>query len=146
MHASPSALNSPFAARGATAMTGMYRQVDVQSAVGGGASPHRLVAMLYDGVVESLAQARGALQAGNVELKARALGRAARIVDEGLRAPLNLNDGGQIARDLHQLYGYITLRLTHANAHNDAAAIEECQRLIAPLREAWAGIGASVAA
>jgi flagellar protein FliS len=33
------------------------------------------------------------------------------------------------------------LRLTHANIHNDLAALEECTRLLEPVRSAWAAIG-----
>jgi flagellar protein FliS len=41
-----------------------------------------------------------------------AIGRAVRIVEEGLRAGLDLRAGGSLARDLHELYGYLTMRLT----------------------------------
>jgi flagellar protein FliS len=36
------------------------------------------------------------------------------------------------------------MRLTQANLHGDSAAIEECQRLLAPVREAWASIGGEI--
>ena len=47
------------------------------------------------------------------------------------------------AADLDALYGYLTLRLMHANRHNDEAALAECERLIEPLREAWQAIAPS---
>jgi flagellar protein FliS len=115
---------------------GAYRQVGVTTGVDG-ASPHRLVAMLFEGLLDALAQARGALRSGNVEAKCESLSRAVRIIDEGLRAGLNLTEGGRLAADLNDLYAYVTLRLTHANRHNDEAAIEECARLIDPLSKAW---------
>jgi flagellar secretion chaperone FliS len=121
-----------------------YRQVGNQTAVAA-ASPHRLIEMLFDGCMDALAQAKGALRAGQVDVKGRALGRAARIVDEGLRAALDMNDGGSLAADLHALYGYLSMRLTTANLRNDEAAIDECQRLLAPLRDAWHAIGPQVA-
>lgn len=117
-----------------------YRRVGTETAVIG-ASPHRLVAMLFDGYMEALAQAQGALRAGDVPAKGRAIGRAVRIVDEGLRAALDLQGGGNLARDLYDLYGYLTMRLTLSNVRNDEAGIEECRRLMAPLREAWMAIG-----
>jgi flagellar protein FliS len=64
-----------------------------------------------------------------------------RIIEEGLRAGLDLNAGGNLARDLHELYGYLTMRLTLSNLHNDEAGLAECQRLMEPLRDAWAAIG-----
>lgn len=109
------------------------------------ADPHRLVAMLFDGLAEAIAQARGALRQHDAKLKGRAIGRAVAIVDEGLRAPLDLQHGGELARSLHDLYAYMTLRLTRANLCNDDAALEECSRLLAPLREAWTQIRSHVA-
>ncbi len=121
-----------------------YRQVGHQTGVAS-ATPHRLIEMLFEGVMDALAQARGALRSGQVEVKSRALSRAARIVDEGLRAALDLRDGGELAADLHALYGYLTMRLTAANLRNDETAIDECQRLLVPLQDAWHAIGPQVA-
>ena len=76
-------MSSPFASRNqrATLYAKVGLETDVQSA-----SPHRLVAMLFDGVFDAMNQATQAIQAGNIELKGRALTRAVRILDEGLRA------------------------------------------------------------
>jgi flagellar secretion chaperone FliS len=131
---------SPFAPRAQRAT--MYSKVGVETGVQG-ASPHRLVAMLFDGVFDAMNQALGAVEAGNSDLKNRALGRAVRILDEGLKAALNLQ-AGPLAADLHSLYAYLCMRLTQANLHSDASAIEECHRLLSPIREAWNAIGASV--
>ena len=118
---------------------GAYRQVGVLTGVSA-ATPHQLVLMLFDGFDEALAQALGALRDGAIEAKCRAIGRAARIVDEGLRASLDLDGGGKLAADLRELYAYVGLRLVRANLDNDAAGIDECRRLMQPLREAWASI------
>lgn len=124
---------------------GAYRQVDVATGVDG-ASAHGLIVMLFDGLLAALAQARGAIRQRDIAAKGRAIGRAVRIVDEGLAAALNLDDGGPLAADLQRLYRYIGLRLTHANLHNDEAALEECARLVETLRGAWAQIGERAAA
>ena len=129
--------SSPYAAPARRGMTGnLYRNVGVETAIDA-ADPHRLVAMLFDGVLESIAQARGAIRHRNVALKGRAIGRAARIVEEGLKAALDLGRGGELARDLDGLYRYLTLRLTQANLHDDERALDECRRLVEPLRSAW---------
>jgi flagellar secretion chaperone FliS len=135
-------MSSPFAARNqrATLYAKVGLETDVQAA-----SPHRLVAMLFDGVFDAMAQATQAIQAGNIELKGRSLTRAVRILDEGLRAGLDLS-AGQLATDLRELYGYVCMRLTQANLRSDLAAIDECQRLLTPVREAWAGISQTPAA
>jgi flagellar secretion chaperone FliS len=135
---------SPFAPRAAAPNASLYARVGVETGVAG-ATPHKLVAMLFDGFVDAIAQAKGALAARNVEVKGRAIGRAARIVDEGLKAGLDLSAGGALAADLADLYAYVTLRLTCANLHNDAAALDECLRLVTPLRDAWRSIEAQTA-
>lgn len=121
-----------------------YRDVDVNARVSM-ASPHQLVTMLFDGLREALAQGRGAIRNGQIERKGRSIGRAVRIVEEGLKAGLDLQGGGSLARDLHDLYAYLSLRLTRANLDNDEAALDECQRLVEPLASAWAAIGARAA-
>jgi flagellar secretion chaperone FliS len=122
-----------------------YRQVGLETGVDA-ASPHQLVLMLIDGFQDALAQARGAIASHDIETKGRAIGRAVRIIEEGLRAGLNQDAGGSLAGSLDALYRYITVRLTQANSANDIAALEECTRLMEPVRAAWAAIGAQVGA
>jgi flagellar protein FliS len=132
--------SSPFTPSTSRGPGNLYRNVGVETSVET-ANPHRLVAMLFGGALESIAEARGALRAGNIALKGRAIGRAARIVEEGLKASLDLRAGGSLAGDLDALYAYVGRRLTEANLHNDEAALDECQRLIEPLQDAWMAIG-----
>jgi len=86
--------------------------------------------------------AKGALRRGEEAAKGQAIGHAVRIIDEGLKAALDLNAGGKLAADLSDLYAYVCLRLIQANLNNDEAALDECLGLLAPLREAWQAIGA----
>lgn len=125
-------------------IAGLYQAVKVDTGVSN-ASPHRLVEMLFEEVLASCARARGAIRSGDVPEKGRALGRAVRIIEEGLRAGLNLEAGGQLARDLQELYRYVTLRLTHANLKSDEAAVAECIALVQPLHDAWRAIAPQVA-
>ncbi|MFT7723378.1 MAG: flagellar export chaperone FliS [Roseateles sp.] len=134
--------SSPFAARGGSA--NLYAKVGLETDVLA-ANPHRLVSLLFDGANDAMGQAIQAIRNRDVELKTRQLQRAVRIFDEGLRAALD-PAGGQVAADLRDLYAYICTRLTQANLRSDAAAIEECRRLLAPIQDAWQGIAGSPAA
>lgn len=118
-----------------------YRNMAAETGIAD-ASPHRLITMLFDGCLDAMTEARGAMRAKDIERKGRAIGRAVRIVEEGLRGGLNTDAGGRLATDLDQLYRYVSVRLTQANVANSEAAIDECQRLLQPLREAWLGIAA----
>jgi flagellar protein FliS len=131
------ARSSPFGRPGLLAQA--YRQVSIETSIGS-ASPYRLVEMLFDGYMEALAQARGAMQLKQIEVKGKAISRAASIVDEGLKAGLNLADGGNLAADLRDLYEYVSMRLVLANVRNDESILDECVRLVEPLRQAWKDI------
>lgn len=117
-----------------------YRQVGVQSGVDG-ASPHMLIKMLFDGLIQSLNAARGALQRGDVPEKGRQIGKAVRILEEGLKGGLDPAQGGDIARNLAALYDYCVSRLTLANVRNDLALVEEVVHLITPVAQSWSEIG-----
>ncbi|MBN8486609.1 MAG: flagellar export chaperone FliS [Burkholderiales bacterium] len=133
----PAAMTSPFGRSAGLAQA--YRRIGAETSVVD-ADPHRLIELLFDAYAECLVQARGAMQAGQTEVKGRAISRAARIVDEGLKAGLNLEKGGRLAADLRDLYEYVSLRLVLANVRNDAAILDECHRLVEPLRQAWKDI------
>jgi flagellar secretion chaperone FliS len=135
--------NAPAGRAASQPQTSLYARVGLETGIGA-ASPHQLVSMLFTGFFDAVAQAKGALQAGQIDLKCQAIGRAARIVDEGLKASLDLSGGGRLAADLSDVYAYITLRLTHANLRNDAQALDECLALMQPLREAWTSIASHV--
>ena len=62
--------------------------------------------------------------------------RAGRIVI-GLQGALDLEKGGDLARNLHELYSYVTRRLVYVNAHNDLTVLNEVQTLMSEIRQAW---------
>jgi flagellar protein FliS len=105
-----------------------------------GADAHKLVTMLFDGLYENLQEARGALQRGDRATKCTALSRAARIVEEGLNAGLNMEAGLDVAESLSTLYGYLGVLITKANLHSDLGKVEEALSLVAPVRQAWSQI------
>ena len=65
-----------------------YRTVGLETSVAG-ASPHQLVGLLFDALQQSLATAKGAIQSGEIPTKGRAISRAVRILEEGLKAGLD---------------------------------------------------------
>jgi len=95
-----------------------------------------LIQMLFDGLLDSLVTARGHIQRNAIEDKNKSLVRAGRIVI-GLQGALDLEKGGDLARNLHELYSYVTRRLVYVNAHNDLAVLEEVQTLMGEIRQAW---------
>ncbi len=129
---------TPASSRAANA----YRQVGVQSGVTN-ATPHVLVQMLFDGLMQRLQAARGDMQRGDVQAKGVHLGQAVQIMGEGLKASLNREQGGELAQNLGALYDYCMRQLTLANLHNDARPVEEVIALIEPVARGWKEIGAA---
>ena len=119
-----------------------YRQVGVETSVDQ-ATPHNLVEMLFDGLLVAVGAARAAMQRGDIKTKCKQVVIAVRILEEGLKSALNLEQGGELAANLDRLYGYCVVRLTQANARNDDAALAEVARLIEPLAKSWKEIGPS---
>jgi flagellar secretion chaperone FliS len=136
--------SSPFSPRNQRP-SNLYSRIGLETEVHD-ASPHRLIVMLFDGLFDSLAKAEGALAHGQREIKALALSKAVRILDEGLKAGLDVEQGGALAVQLRELYGYASLRLTQANLRDDVAALQEVRTLLTPVREAWSQITPSTAA
>ena len=117
-----------------------YRQVGVQSVVDG-ASPHLLIQMLFDALETSLNAAKGAMQRGEIEEKGRQIGKAVRILEEGLKASLNYEQGGEVAQNLVSLYDYCITQITLANLRNDISLLDAAQTVIAPVAQGWREMG-----
>jgi flagellar protein FliS len=104
------------------------------------ASPHKLIVMLFDGALVALNTALNGMRNGDIGAKGKSISRAIMIIDSGLRAALDKKAGGEIAESLDALYEYMSGRLLTANLNNDPALLEEVQRLLTELRDAWNAI------
>lgn len=113
-----------------------YRQVGVQSMVDS-ASPQQLIKMLFDGLLASINAARGAIERGDINEKVRHIGKAVRILQEGLLSALDREKGGELAGNLAALYEYCTARLTLANARNDVGMVDEVAGLVNTVAQGW---------
>lgn len=113
-----------------------YAKVGMETGVVA-ASPHKLIVMLFDGALVSITNALINMRSGNIGEKGKAISKAIMIIDSGLRAALDKKVGGEIAEGLDALYEYMSGRLLTANLKNDPAILEEVQRLLTELRDAW---------
>ena len=122
-----------------------YQRINVETSMHT-IDQHQLVSLLYEGVLNSIATARGAMARGDVLGKVNAIAKAVRILEEGLSTSLDKVDGGELAETLGALYDYCMRRLILANARNDDAMMQEVMRLIEPVAQGWSGIKKSGAA
>jgi flagellar secretion chaperone FliS len=101
------------------------------------ATPHQLVLMLFEGAQAAIGAAKAHMQLGATAAKGEAICKAVSIIDNGLRASLDVRQGGSLALSLQALYEYMVRRLTLANLRDDRAALDEVGRLLAELADAW---------
>lgn len=121
-----------------------YSQNAVQAGIES-ASPHRLIQMLMEGALAKIAVARGHMERGEIRDKGEQIGCAISIL-EGLKASLDHEKGGEIARNLEDLYTYMERRLIESNRGNDVSLLDEVSDLLKQIKEAWDAIAGHAAA
>jgi flagellar protein FliS len=119
-----------------------YKSVSVQSGMTD-ATPHHLITMLFDGALDRVASAKGAIGREEISRKGELLGSAIAIIDS-MRASLDYQKGGEIAANLGSLYDYIESRLVEANATSNVALLDEVSSLLREIKAGWGAIPADV--
>src|SRR5205823_2809866 len=109
----------------------VYRQTQAQTA-----APGELVLMLYRGAVRFVTAAIDAIESKDIAGAHENLIRTQAIVTE-LNETLNLERGGEVARNLASIYDYLYRRLLEANMRKDAEPAREVQKLLRDLLPAW---------
>jgi flagellar protein FliS len=116
------------------ALSNVYQQVEVNTC-----NKLQLVVMLYNGAIRFLGEARTAIVAKNIRAKAVALDRALAIIGE-LQSTLQLEEGGEVAASLNNLYNYMNESLLLASAKMDERPVDHVIRLLKTLNSAWTEI------
>lgn len=115
-----------------------YHSVNIRSQVAE-ASPHRLIQMLMESGLSKLAQARGAMERGQLGLKGELIGHAISIIG-GLREGLDLAQGGDVASNLDRLYEYMVARLLEANQKSSIVVLDEVTGMLREIKSSWDAI------
>ena len=103
------------------------------------ANGHELIRLLLDTLSVRITEAKNCIEQDDINEKIVRLTKALNILD-GLRMSLNEEDGGDIARNLDDLYDYMQRRLVEANAHNDVSILVEIKGLVDEIKDAWSQI------
>ncbi len=105
----------------------------------------RLVIMLYDGIIRFNNLAVLAIAEGDTENRNHYINRSLDIIMELVNS-LNMEEGGEVAENLHRLYNFSISQLLLANIKKSAAAIETVTRIVAELKTGWEAIAEEGAA
>ncbi|MDY0419681.1 MULTISPECIES: flagellar export chaperone FliS [Enterobacter] len=116
-----------------------YTAVSLDSQING-ATPHQLIVLLYDGAINAMKRAEIYFQSGNIPRRGEMISRAINIIDNGLRAGLDHEKGGQIAEELESLYEYISRTLLEANVTKSGEKLPHLIALMTEMSETWQAI------
>ena len=112
----------------------VYKQNQVMTA-----PKKKLLIMLFDGAIKNLKLAELSIESKEIEKTNTYLTKTQDIISE-LMVTLNFEAGGDIARNLYQLYEYMYNRLIRANIDKDVAAVIEVKNFMEELRDTWSRI------
>ena len=100
---------------------------------------NKLIIMLYDGAIKNANFAVQYMESGEIEKVHDSLIKTKNIVTE-LLATLNMEQGGEIAKNLKSLYSYMFSQLIEANMEKKSEPVLTVIDLLKELRGAWAQI------
>jgi flagellar protein FliS len=99
----------------------------------------KLLLMVYDVAISSLADAQQAMNRRDFQQKGQQMDRALRALAE-LRKSLDMEKGQEIARSLERLYEFMMHRMTEANFNNQAEHLDVVVNILSDLRETWSQV------
>ncbi len=122
-----------------------YREIGVKTA-----SQGKLVVMLYEGAVNHLEKSisligdEGKIQAENIENFGNHIQKVQDIITE-LQLSLDMDKGGEIAKNLMALYIFFNKEILDASIQHDKAKLENVHKMLSDLRDSWVQIANSTA-
>jgi len=111
-----------------------YREEQVS-----GLSQKQLILMLYDGAIKFVSEAKESIEKKDYGRSYKSIVKARDIIAELLRI-LNIERGGEIARNLQRLYLYMIGRLIEVNFTKETRLLDNVLDILRDLRSAWAEI------
>ncbi|MBM3274240.1 MAG: flagellar export chaperone FliS [Candidatus Sericytochromatia bacterium] len=109
------------------------------------APPEKLLLMLFDGAIRFTNTAMKAMEERNIQIAHTNCIKVQNILTE-LMSTLRFDVGGDIAKNLFDLYEYLHHRTITANMKKDPTILEEVSGHLRDLREAWAQAAKNAAA
>ena len=101
-----------------------------------GASPVRLVVLLYEQLIQDLTQASQALEQNDVALRTSRINHAILVLGH-LQSGLNFTAGGKVAQNLQNFYDALRSNLVRAQFQQSRALLAQQITDLLSVREAW---------
>ena len=108
-----------------------------------GASPIRLVLLLYEQAMDDLRRACAGQRRGNIEERANAINHAILVIGH-LEATLDRDRGGQVAANLQLFYQHVRAGLLRAQCQQSESELERQISLLLQVYDAWREVESSL--
>ena len=112
-----------------------YNQVNIESSLLT-ANPHQIILMMYDGLLESIAKGKGAIERKDLETKSKMLTKAVNIL-AALDNSLDAKAEPEISKNFSALYVYCIDKLNEISISMDTKGLDQVIEFLKPLRDAW---------
>lgn len=117
----------------------LYQDVELRSRLEG-ASPHALVAIMFDELLKSLEAMAVACKRGDFTQRGSRQSRAFSIL-HGLESSLDFDQGGEIAEALGAIYREVRRLTLEGGKYNDADQVIRARTMLQEIASAWQAIG-----
>ena len=116
-----------------------YQSVDLASRIEG-ASPHRLVGVLFEELLKTLEAMAAACRRGDIPQRNLRQSSALSIL-HGLEGSLDFDQGGEVAQSLALVYREARRLVMEGGRGSDDGAVERARSMLAEIATAWEAIG-----
>lgn len=99
-------------------------------------SPAKLVAMLFDRAIRAMNEAMLCIDSGDIQGRCKNNKKTFDIINH-LDMTLDMEQGGEVAKNLANLYGFILRKLPEIDFKNDKNVAQEVINLLTPIRDSW---------
>ena len=110
---------------------GVYKKTSVNTA-----SKEQILLMLYQAAIKNCKKAIEGIEKKDLKMKGEHIGKLQDIIIE-LSNSLDLEVGGEVAKELSSLYDYMMYATTQANIHIDASQLEGTLSVLTTLYRGW---------
>lgn len=113
---------------------GQYEKISVETA-----GRMDLILLCYEKAIQHLDKTRTLCKEKRYDEKLLTFDKALGIINE-LSAALDMEKGGEIAKNLDAIYNYLMRRLLQGDVKKDFTAYDEAIRILSDLKGAWESI------
>lgn len=114
----------------------MNAELRYREAAVAGASPLRLVSLLYEQAIEDLRRAIDAQTRRDIEARTLHINHAILVIGH-LEATLDKDQGGKVAENLQRFYQQVRSALVEAQFQQSIRLLEQQISFLTQIREAW---------